>query len=81
MIDIRAWLAAQGLEQHAAAFAENAIDGDTLATLTADDLKELGVSALGHRKKLLAAIAALHDGTAPPTAIAPSPRHGPSGVS
>jgi class 3 adenylate cyclase/tetratricopeptide (TPR) repeat protein len=48
-----------GLEEYAPAFAANHIDGTTLATLASDDLKELGVSSLGHRKKLLAAIAEL----------------------
>ncbi len=81
MIDIRAWLAAQGLEQHAAAFAENAIDGDTLGTLTQDDLKELGVTALGHRKRLLAAIAALTASGAPPAGVTTaSPASAPAPV-
>ena len=51
------WLTEQGLEQYAPVFAENAIDDEILRTLSGDDLKELGVEALGHRKKLLAAIA------------------------
>jgi hypothetical protein len=40
---------------------ENEIDETVLPDLTADDLKELGVTELGHRRKLLAAIAALRD--------------------
>jgi hypothetical protein len=59
MLDVARWLAEQGLEQYAEAFAENAIDEEVLRTLSEDDLKELGVKALGHRKKLLAAIALL----------------------
>jgi class 3 adenylate cyclase len=42
-----------------AAFRENAIDDSVLPSLTAEDLKELGVDAVGHRRKLLNAIAAL----------------------
>ena len=64
MTDLSAWLASLGLEQYAATFAENAIDHDLLPTLTADDLKEIGVTALGHRKTLLAAIAALAEAPA-----------------
>jgi class 3 adenylate cyclase len=72
MLDVRRWLAEQGLEQYAEAFAENAIDGETLRALTAEDLKELGVAALGHRKKLLQAIARLRD---EPTTAAATPSH------
>ena len=42
-----------------AAFRENEIDETVLSGLTAEDLKELGVAALGHRCKLLDAIAVL----------------------
>jgi class 3 adenylate cyclase/tetratricopeptide (TPR) repeat protein len=57
-MDLTQWLAELGLGQYAAAFAENDIDFDVLAQLTDADLKELGVSSLGNRKRLLAAIAA-----------------------
>jgi hypothetical protein len=40
-------------------FRENDIDETVLPNLTADDLKELGIASLGHRRKLLDAIAAL----------------------
>ena len=63
------WLADLGLEQYSEAFAENAIDGDILKTLNEEDLKELGVKALGHRKKLLAAIALLTEKPTPPTGL------------
>jgi hypothetical protein len=53
------WLRSLGLGQHEAAFRQNDIDGTVLPNLTAEDLKELGVAALGHRRKLLDAIAAL----------------------
>src|SRR5262245_50446881 len=45
--------------KYEAAFRDNEIDETVLPDLTAEDLKELGVTALGHRRKLLAAIAAL----------------------
>jgi len=53
------WLHGLGLEQYAPAFAANDIDGEVLAELTADDLIGLGITSIGHRRKLLAAIAAL----------------------
>ena len=57
-MDVSRWLAEQGLEHHAKAFAENGIAGDILRELTDADLKELGFN-LGDRKRLLKAIAAL----------------------
>jgi hypothetical protein len=48
-----------GLGKYEAVFRENEIDETVLPNLTAEDLKDLGVSALGHRRKLLDAIAAL----------------------
>src|SRR5271167_331635 len=47
------------MQQYEEAFRGNAIDAAVLPELTADDLKELGVRLVGHRRKLLAAIAAL----------------------
>src|SRR6202790_1855738 len=58
-MDVGLWLRGLGLGQHEAAFRENEIDGDVLPNLTADDLKELGVTVVGHRRKLLTAIASL----------------------
>ena len=58
-MDIAAWLKSLGLQQYERAFRDNAIDGDVLPKLTAEDLKELGVAAVGHRRKLLDGIAAL----------------------
>ena len=48
-----------GLERYEAAFRENEIDQVVLPSLTAEDLKDLGVAIVGHRRKLLDAIAAL----------------------
>jgi class 3 adenylate cyclase len=53
---IEQWLRNLGLAQYAAAFAANDIDFDVIAQLSDADLKELGVSSLGHRKRLLVAI-------------------------
>src|SRR5262252_9576871 len=64
-MDVAAWLRGLGLEQYAPAFRDNDVDGEVLPELTADDLISIGVTSVGHRRKLLAAIAAL--GTEPPT--------------
>src|SRR5215468_4046428 len=61
------WLHGLGLEQYAPSFAANDIDSEVLPELTADDLMGLGVTSIGHRRKLLAAIAALR--TAPPDGV------------
>ena len=58
-MDIGGWLRGLGLERYEQAFRENEIDLRVLPELTADDLKELGVAAIGHRRLLLKAIADL----------------------
>ncbi|RWO18483.1 MAG: adenylate cyclase [Mesorhizobium sp.] len=58
-VDIAAWLLSLGLQQYEPAFRDNDIEADTLLQLTADDLVALGVTSIGHRRKLLAAIDAL----------------------
>jgi len=58
-MDLGGWLRSLGLGQYEAAFRENAIDDTVLPSLTAEDLKDLGVGIVGHRRKLLDAIAAL----------------------
>ena len=58
-MDLGGWLRSLGLEQYEAAFRENAIDDAVLLNLTAEDLKDLGVGLVGHRRKLLDAIANL----------------------
>jgi class 3 adenylate cyclase/tetratricopeptide (TPR) repeat protein len=57
--DVANWLRGLGLGQYAAAFRDNAVDSALLSRLTPDDLKDLGVSLVGHRRRLLDAIAAL----------------------
>ena len=64
-MDIAIWLRGLGLERYELAFRNNEIDRETLPKLTAEDLKDLGVVLGGHRRKLLAAIAALQGGAAP----------------
>ncbi|SCB54049.1 SAM domain (Sterile alpha motif) [Bradyrhizobium shewense] len=53
------WLTAMGLTEYCAAFAANHIDLDILRELTAEDLESIGVSSVGHRRKLMSAISAL----------------------
>ena len=55
-MDIGGWLRGLGLERYEQAFRDNEIDLRVLPELTADDLKELGVAAIGHRRLLLKAI-------------------------
>src|SRR5207248_7411581 len=63
-MDVAAWLRGLGLEQYAPAFRDNDVDGEVLPQLTSDDLISIGVTSVGHRRKLLAAIASLD--AAPP---------------
>jgi class 3 adenylate cyclase/predicted ATPase len=65
-MDIAVWLRGLGLERYELAFRDNEIDRETLPKLTAEDLKDLGVVLGSHRRKLLAAIAALQGNAAPP---------------
>jgi class 3 adenylate cyclase len=58
-IEITDWLRGLGLEQYASTFRDNDIDDAVLQRLTAEDLRELGVASVGHRRRLLDAIAAL----------------------
>ena len=58
-MDVVVWLRSLGLGKYEAAFRDNEIDETVLPSLTHETLKELGVTAVGHRLKLLDAIAAL----------------------
>src|ERR1700720_1909240 len=64
-MDLSAWLRNLGLGQYEQAFRDNAIGPDVLLQLTTEDLKELGVIPVGHRRKLLDAIAALRVSASP----------------
>jgi class 3 adenylate cyclase len=68
-LDIDGWLSGIGFAQYAEMFRANDINIELLGRLTNDDLKDIGVVSLGHRKKLLEAIAEL--GSAPAAAPAP----------
>jgi len=74
-MDVAEWLRGLGLEQYMPAFRDNDVDGEVLRRLTAGDLRELGVASIGHRRRLLDAIAAL--GHRQPTAE-PSPALAPA---
>jgi len=65
-MDVGGWLRSLGLEQYESVFRENEIDCQVLSELTESDLEKLGLP-LGHRKRLLKAIAALA-ATTPSTA-------------
>jgi SAM domain (Sterile alpha motif) len=58
-MDVAGWLRQLGLEQYEAVFREHDITEIVLASLTAEDLKELGVASIGHRRQLLQGIATL----------------------
>src|SRR5690349_3547584 len=70
-MDIAAWLKGLGLERYLPAFCENDVDAQVLPRLTADDLIGLGVTSIGHRRKLLDAIVALTIEMPPAATISP----------
>src|ERR1700676_4853199 len=67
MTKLQEWLKELGLEQYAGALADNDIDFEILSDLTESDLEKLGLS-LGHRRKLLRALAALQPASSQPEA-------------
>ena len=71
-MDVGGWLRGLGLGQYEPNFRDNKIDADLLPRLTGDDLKDVGVFALGDRLRLLDAIAALA-GAKPPSDVPASP--------
>ena len=73
-MDVVVWLRSLGLEEYEAAFRENKINERVLPNLTQEDLKEIGVGPVGHRRILLEAIAALRaDGSAKAPSVDPTP--------
>src|ERR1700731_1656358 len=70
-MDVTAWLRDLGLERYVPAFRDNDIDAEVLPKLTAEDLISIGVTSVGHRRKLLDAIASL--GMAVPAAVVTAP--------
>ena len=73
-MDVAAWLQDLGLERYVPAFRDNDIDAEVLPKLTAEDLSSIGVTSVGHRRKLLDAIASL--GMAVPAAVVTAPAPG-----
>ncbi len=75
-MDVGAWLRGLGLGRYEQAFRDNEIDAEVLPRLTVNDLKDVGVTAVGHRRRLLDAIEALRVGAGPdapsPTVSAPA---------
>ena len=59
-MDVGVWLRSLGLGQYEATFRDNEIDGAVLPKLTVDDLKDLGVAVVGHRRKIMSAIEELN---------------------
>src|SRR6202040_3757140 len=77
-IDVASWLQQLGLAQYEPAFRDNEVDGDVLPDLTAEDLIAIGVTPVGHRRKLLSAIAVLGAAApAPAPALTVTPAAGP----
>src|SRR5437764_5581429 len=76
-MDVAAWLQGLGLERYVPAFRDNEIDWEVLPKLTSENLREIGVAAIGHRRKLLDAIAAL-GATVPTAAVTAAPSDAPA---
>jgi hypothetical protein len=81
-MDVVVWLRSLGLGKYEVLFRENDIDETVLPNLTAEDLKELGIASLGHRVKLLDAIAALRNDASgkAPSVDAATPSSAPTGA-
>src|SRR5271166_6569775 len=76
-MDIATWLQDLGLERYLPAFHDNEIDWEVLPKLTSEDLREIGVAAIGHRRKLLDAISAL-GAAAPVATVTAAPSNAPA---
>ena len=77
-MNVEDWLRQIGLEQYAQVFAEHDISADVLPHLTSDDLRELGITLVGHRRRLLVAIEALRGPAGPPLFEAAANDRGPA---
>jgi class 3 adenylate cyclase len=64
-MDVTNWLRQLGLDRYEAVFQENNVDPAVLRSMTAGDLKDLGIASVGHRRQLLEAIAALRTESSP----------------
>jgi len=75
-MDVSDWLRNLGLERYEATFRENGVSAEDVCHLTAEDLEGLGVTAIGHRRRLLVAIAKLRDDdAASPQAVSSTADH------
>jgi hypothetical protein len=74
-MDLGGWLRNLGLDEYAAAFRENGIDEHVLCHVTAEDLRRIGVSAVGDRRRLLVAIGELA-GASLSMELSPTPSFG-----
>jgi hypothetical protein len=70
-VDVASWLRELGLERYEVAFHENDVDAEVLRHLTSEDLEGLGVGTIGHRRRLLVAIAKLNEHPSVPCAAGP----------
>jgi class 3 adenylate cyclase/predicted ATPase len=83
-MDVGVWLRSLGLGQYEAAFRDNEIDGAVLPKLTVEDLKDVGVAVVGHRRKIISAIEELNassSGRAEGVNAVPTQRHVPVSAS
>ena len=74
-MDVASWLRNLGLERYEASFRENDVGAEDLRDLTVEDLEGLGVAAIGHRRRLLVAIAKLRDDGASPQGVKSAGEH------
>jgi class 3 adenylate cyclase len=80
-MDVGVWLRSLGLGQYEATFRDNEIDSAVLPKLTVDDLKDLGVAVVGHRRKIMSAIEELNAESVARTDVMEAlPTHAPPSV-
>jgi predicted ATPase/class 3 adenylate cyclase len=80
-MDVGDWLRNLGLGQYEDVFRDNGVDGAVLPKLTVDDLKEMGVAGVGHRRKIIAAIEELNTSSAVTTqSVKPDSTTSPASV-
>ena len=82
-MDVSEWLRKLGFDRYASAFRENNIDAEVLPSLTAEDLKDLGIVLVGDRRRILQAIAGLlrQEAVAQPDPSITKPSHFPAHAS
>ena len=79
-MDVGEWLRGLGLGEYENKFRDNRIDAEVLSQLTADNLRDIGVYAVGDRRKLIAAIAALAGTASKQALMRRLSRHKPGAV-